>query len=426
MKSRAKACLSVLFCFLTLAVVLAASCPAAAQAAQREFIYTANFADNNISGFALNPGSGKATEVPGSPFGSGVGPASITHSPDGRFVYAVMSSQFLGRPCGINNGELISYSVNPRTGALTMIDDVVLSGVCSTGVAIDPTGNFVYAASFPLDGPKVGIIDGYQTSNGHLIPLPGTPFASAIQAGDGQNPAIEKMAIAPNGKVLYASNPNDSRGILIFDRDTTTGALTFRAGIETGSAFDPITITPSGSFLLALGEVEFGTGQAGLFEFAIGTNGDLTPVSGSPFSLPHGFANSVGISPDGRFVATVGVFSAITGTGISTFHENAQGRLSLVLGSPFGDATAFDLAFDPDGRFVVIPGTVFRINPRTGTLNQVSEFVPGGGAEALTVLRACAASNDDHDHKREARSKPDADDHDNRGCREREEDRRRD
>jgi 6-phosphogluconolactonase (cycloisomerase 2 family) len=402
MKSRGKGNLGILSFLLILAVALAASTPAAAQ---REFIYTANFADNNISGFSLSPGNGKTTEIPGSPFGAGVGPASITHSPDGRFVYAVMSSQFLGRPCGINNGELISYSVNPRNGALTMIDDVVLSGVCSTGVAIDPTGNFVYAASFPLEDLKVGIIDGFQTSNGHLIPLLGTPFASTIEAGSGQNPAIQQMAITPNGKVLYASNPNDSRGILIFDRDMTTGALTFRTGVETGSAFDPITITPSGSFLLALGEVEFETGQPGLFEFAIGTNGDLTPVSGSPFPLPHGFGNSVGISPDGRFIAIVGVFSAITGTGISTFHENAQGRLSLVPGSPFGDATAFDLTFDPDGRFVVIPGTVFRINDRMGALTQVSEFVPGGGAQSITVLKVCKAHDKDEDKRHGAGDK---------------------
>ncbi len=391
MEPRGQGYAAILVFLLILLSVLAASIPAVAQ---REFIYTANFGDNNVSGFFLNPNNGKTTEVPGSPFRAGVGPASITHSPDGRFVYAVMSSEFLGRPCGFNNGELISYSVNPRNGALTMIDDVVLSGVCSTGVAIDPTGNFVYAASFPLEDLKVGIIDGFQTSNGHLNPLPGTPFASAIEAGSGQNPAIQKMAITPDGKVLYASNPNDSRGLLIFDRDSTTGALAFRTGLETGSAFDPIAIDPSGSFLLALGEVEFGTGQAGLFEFGIGANGDLTPVSGSPFPLPHDFGNSVGISPDGRFVATVGAFSAITGTGINVFRENTQGRLSLAPGSPFGEAMAFDLVFDPDGRFVVIPGAVFRIDRRTGILTQVSKFVPGGAAESITVLKVCQA----HDH----------------------------
>jgi 6-phosphogluconolactonase (cycloisomerase 2 family) len=382
---------------------VAASSLAAAQPAQREFIYTTNFVDHNISGFSLNTANGKTAEVPGSPFASGVGPVSITHSQDGHFVYVVINSQFQGEPCG-SNGELISYSVNPHTGALTQLDDVVLSGVCSTGVAIDPTGNFVYAASFPLEEPKVGIIDGFQASNGHLTPLPGTPFASTIEAPDGQNPAISQMAITLDGKVLYASNPNDSRGILTFDRDTTTGALTFRTGVETGSAFDPIAITPSSSFLLALSEVELGSGQPGLFEFAIGTNGDLTPVPGSPFALPHNFGNSVGISPDGAFVATVGAFSAISGTGISTFRENAQGTLSLVPGSPFGDVTASNLTFDPSGRFVLVPGAVFRINSATEALTQVSTFTPGAGAGAITVIGSLKAPHKNHgkdDHRRD-------------------------
>lgn len=430
MKSRGKVWLSVTFCILTVAVVVATSLQATAQVPKREFIYTANFADDNVPGFSLNLSNGKATELPGSPFRTGVGPVSFAHSPDGRFVYAVMNSEFLGSPCGFNNGELISYSVNPRTGALTLIDDVVLSGVCSTGVAVDPTGKFVYAASFPESGdaPKVGIIDGFRTSNGHLMPLPGTPFASPIEVGPGQTPAIEGLAITPNGKVLYASDPADPRGILIFDRDTQTGALAFRAAVNTGSSFDPIVITPSGRFLIALGAIENGIGLPGIFEFEIGKHGNLTPVQGSPFPLPHDFGSSVSISPDGDFVAVVGMFAGITGKGISIFRENARGSLSLIKGSPFGDVTAFDITFDPSGRFVLVPGTVFKVHPGTGALTKVSEFSSGFFTEAITVVRTCSASDEDRDDKREAINKDrrDHDDRQDRDCDERERDRDRD
>ena len=378
--------LAVLLCILVLAVIVTSPVSALAQVTHREFIYTANFADNTVSGFSLNLANGKATEVPGSPFSSGIGPVSITHSPDGRFVYVAVNSQFAGGPCGNNNGELISYSVDPHTGALTLLDDVVLSGICSTGITIDPTGNFVYVASFPFDGPKVGIIDGFQASNGHLIPLAGTPFASTIEVSSGQNPAIEHLAITPDGKVLYASNPNDSRGILIFDRDATTGALTFRTAFETGSPFTPIAITPSGGFLIALGDMFLGFGQPGIFEFAIAVNGDLNPVPGSPFALPGGFGSSVGISPGGEFVASLG-------RGISTFRENGQGSLSLVPGSPFGNVTGLDITFDPLGRFVLVSGTVFRINSKTGVLTKVSNFTSGGGADAITVVRTSKTSD---------------------------------
>lgn len=392
MRLRGKVRFTVSFCVLTVAVVMAASSWAAAQDSLREFVYTTSFADDTVSGFSLNLRNGEATQVPGSPFATGIGPVSVTHSPDGRFVYVVINSEFLGGPCGSNNGELISYSVDLRTGALTQLDDLVLSGICSSGVAIDPTGKFVYAASFPGTNPKVGIIDGFQTSKGHLTPLPGTPFASTIEVAPGQNPAIQQLVITPDGKVLYASNPNDLRGILIFDRDTPTGALAFRTGVNTGSPFNPIAITPSGRFLLALGGGFISFGQPGVFELAIGEHGDLTPVPGSPFPLPHGFGTSMAISPDGKFVAVAGAFSVITGAGIDAFREHARGRLSLVPGSPFGNFTAGDITFDPSGRFVLVPGIVLRVHPGTGALTQVSQFV---GGDTIDVVRICVDSDNE-------------------------------
>lgn len=407
MKLRGKVWLTV--CILTVVVVVATSFQAAAQDSQREFVYTINFGNRNISGFSLSLENGKARQVPGSPLGAGVGPVSMTHSPDGRFVYVVDNLQFLDGPCGDNNGELLSFSVNLRTGALTQIDDVVLSGICSSGVAVDPTGRFVYAASFPFDFPKVGIIDGFETSNGHLTPIPGTPFASTIEVAAGQNPAIDDLAIPPDGKVLYASNENDTRGILIFDRDTETGALTFREGVNTGSAFVPFAITPSGRFLLAPRDIP-SSGQPGIFEFAIGDHGDLTPVPGSPFPLPPRSGSAVAVSPDGELVA-------VLGEGVSTLHENESGNLSLVHGSPFEGITGLDITFDPTGRFVLVPGTVFRVHPR-GAVTRVAEFPEGSGAQAVTVVRTCLNSADE-DRDDKGKHEQDRDDRQDGGCYER-------
>lgn len=374
MESRKK--LSVIpLCILTLVIIFAVSNTAAAQ----EFIYTADFAGNSISAFAFNTTTEKVTELPELPFGAGgsgaaEGPINMAHSPDGRFVYVVFIGQLIDRPCGINNGELLSYSVDPRSGALTLIDEEVLSGFCAQGLALDPTGEFAYAASFPEEGPKVGIIDGYRISNGHLTPLPGTPFASPIEVADGQNPAIANLAIARDGKELYASDPNNAAGILIFDRDRNTGALTFREAFNTNTPLGSIAITPSGKFLLA-------AGGSVMFEWEIGAHGDLTPAAGSPFPVPGG-AGLVAVSPDGEFAASVG-------QGISMQRENQHGRLALVPGSPFGGPNAFgvDMTFDSSGRFLLLPGLIFRVHPETGVLTKVTDFASGG--DGITVLQPC-------------------------------------
>lgn len=377
MESREKQWLGLPSCIITLAIILATSTQASAQ----EFIYTSNFADNNISGSALNTTTGKATDVPGSPFGTSEGPVNMTHSPDGHFLYVAIKGQEFGRPCGFNNGELISYSVDPGTGALTEVDDEILSGVCSGGIALDPSGEFIYSASFPLEGDKVGLIDGFRISNGHLIPLPGTPFASPIAVADGQNPAILDLVITRDGKVLYASDPNDAAGILIFDRDTKTGALTFREAFNSGTPFGSIAITPSGKFLLA-------PGGDGIFQYEIGSHGELTSVPGSPFAVPAG-AGPLAVSPDGEFVASAGA-------GISMQRETQHGRLTLVPGSPFGGAgtAAFDMTFDPSGSFVIVPGQIFRVHAGTGTLTKTSDSTIGGFADGITALQPCKIHNE--------------------------------
>jgi hypothetical protein len=100
----------------------------------------------------------------------------------------------------------------------------------------------------------------------------------------------------------------------------------------------------------------------------------------------------VAISPDGNFVAVVGAFSAITGQGISVFRESAQGTLSLVPGSPFGDVLAGAVRFDPTGRFVLVPGSVYKLDFSTGALTKVSGFTPGGSPWGMTAFQTCVAA----------------------------------
>ena len=50
--------------------------------ATAEFAYVANFMDNSVSGYRINPKTGALTPVSGSPFQAGNGPASIAITRD--------------------------------------------------------------------------------------------------------------------------------------------------------------------------------------------------------------------------------------------------------------------------------------------------------------------------------------------------------
>lgn len=361
-------------------VTLALLTLAASQASAQEYVYISNFGDGTVSGFSIDPASGGLTEVAGSPFAAGVGAGPIAHGRDGHLLFVALLEQYLDDPCGTNVAQLISYRIQRPTGSLTEVEDLALPDYCSS-VIVDPSGKFVYVAAISFGDNKSGEIPAYRTTaGGSLTTVPGSPFPSPIDVSSGQGPAIQSLAITPDGTVLYASDPNDAAGILIFDRDPNSGALVFRTTFDSGTPLGAMRIAPSGRFLLAL--PPYG---GGIYEYAIGALGDLTPVAGSPFASPDAsLTNALAFSPSGNFVA-------ITQTGGITVESDipSTGQLSLVPGSPFGGGLPFALAFAPSGHFVYTPGTVFQIDTQTGSLTQISTFQTGSAPEFMTAVRPC-------------------------------------
>src|SRR5581483_6973950 len=217
-----------------------------------------------------------------------------------------------------------------------------------------------------------------KTRAGAMKPVDGSPFLSPIEVPPGQNPAIGMLALSLDGTVLYASDPNNTAGILIFDRDTSSGSLTFRTTFDSETHLGPIAITPSGKYLVAAPP-----SGSGMYVYSIGSNGDLTAVPGSPFASPNvSITDGISISPNGQFVAV----AEQGGTTIQRINRTS-GALSLVPGSPFGGFLPYAVTFDPSGNFVMVPGTVYRIHPETGILTKVSTFTTGNFAWDITGVR---------------------------------------
>jgi 6-phosphogluconolactonase len=344
------------------AFAVLAAIPAGAQ----ELVYTSNFGDSTVSGFGLNMRTGVMTETPGSPYGAGVGPEQMAASADGSFVYVAAATWYAGGPCGTNYAELDTYKIESGNGRLLPWQATPLPAWCPS--AILATGNDVYVVLDNFGGNKYGEIAGYESSSGSLKPITGSPFPSPIAVSPGQQPAISGIALSHDGKVMYAADPNDAAGILIFDRIPKTGALLFRDTFNSGAAMGVVTVSPSGKFLAA-----FPAGGNFVYMYAIGTDGSLTAVPGSPFATPNtNEQTDLAFSPDGKFLALS------EQGGVTVLTVNASGQLAVVPGSPFGSGFPGWVAFDPTEKFVIVPGTVFQIDSATGVLTQASTFVTGG------------------------------------------------
>lgn len=351
---------------------------AASQATGPEYLYTSNFGDFTISAFSINTDTGKLSKISGSPFPVGIGPEAFAGSRNGHFLYLSLGEWSEGGPCGNDLAQAVSYVIRPATGELSQLDDVTLPDYCPSDLIVDRTGKFVYVALIDWGPPKVGAIGALKTKDGMLTPVDGTPFLSPIQVPDGQNPAIGTLALSHDGTVLYASDPNNAAGILIFDRDTSSGALTFSTTFNSGTPFGPIAITPSGKYLVAAPPL-----GSGMYVYSIGADGDLTPVPGSPFASPNNnIVNGMSISPNGKFVVV-----AEQGGIVVQKISPKNGALTLVPGSPFGGYIPYTVTFDPSGEFVYVPGTAYRMDAETGVLTKIGDFKTGNYAIDITAVK---------------------------------------
>jgi YVTN family beta-propeller protein len=171
--------------------------------------------DNTIFVYSIGL-NGVLTPVAGSPFyntlpgGGNSGPASIALSRTARYVYVA----------GLFNASVTAYSYDD-TGTLSLLGPPYTFGTGAAtggippgdGIAIDPTGRFLYVTS-PVDSTITEYGISAQTG---LLTQVGTPLATRAGPSD--------VKIEPSGHYLYVTNYTDGT-ISEYVIDPGTGALT--------------------------------------------------------------------------------------------------------------------------------------------------------------------------------------------------------
>jgi DNA-binding beta-propeller fold protein YncE len=188
------------------------------------YVYVANnspeAATGTISGFAINAATGGLTPLPGSPYAAPRGPWALAADPRGKYLYlAARRNQ--------------AYAINPGNGALTPVGGDF--GPPGQGVAVDPSGRFVYITSG--GGPLSSLLTPY------VIIASGALSAAGPGQATGDNPL--GVAVSRNGRHVYTANlgSNDLSG---FDIDNTTGALTPIAGSPFAAGQSPYGVATAG------------------------------------------------------------------------------------------------------------------------------------------------------------------------------------
>ena len=248
-----------------------------------------------------------------------------------RYLYAAI-------PAGAS-GEIVAYREDPNAGVLTQLSGSPISaGSAVQSLALHPTGKYLYAANSGANNVSLYTI----SSTGALTEK--TP-----RMNTGTSPTL--LIMDPSGSFLYVGNAL-SADISVFSINASDGTLT--PVQQTQGATAPIGLSALNMAMAPSGNVLYVTGQAQLGyieEFPV-TQGVLgAPVTGSPFvtgNNPYGLV----IDSTGSHLYTANK----TDSTISEFTINADGSLSVVSGSPIGEAFSgpINLLIDKSGKYLYV------------------------------------------------------------------------
>ncbi len=259
---------------------------------------------------------------------------------------------------------------SPSAAAQTFIGTQDFSGdqtaVVSTPACATVSPTFAPATVDPTTG-------GQKTVTYTVTPIRAGTCTITVTDKKGDT-AVVTIGVSSGAEFIYI--PEDQALIAAYTVDMSSGALTPVAGSPFSVPgaigwFTPtmVAVDPYGKFAYT-GSVE------GVFAYTINAaSGALTLVSGSPFPAPGG-AEGVVVDPTGKFVYA----GADGGSGVSAYTINAtSGALTPVPGSPFaGDPGSSFWAMAATSKFLYVVddngGTVFAytINATSGALTPVA------------------------------------------------------
>jgi 6-phosphogluconolactonase (cycloisomerase 2 family) len=275
----------------------------------------------------------------------------------------IADGQFLYVPMPGFSG-VAGYTIG-SDNSLTQISGSPFSAAAGGDTVVtDSAGRFLF-----VGGQFSSSISVYQISptTGILTPTPGSPFRS-FDLGISAN-----LTVDGNGKFLYVGQSFSTSPVVAFSINQTNGALTEISGSPFTLGVSVLQADPNGNFLLGIADNTGTSGDKHISVFSINqTTGAPTAVSGSPFatvSVPFALA----VHPSGSFVYASVADSTGAVTALEGYQLSAAGALTALSGSPFTAFPFADCQFEQSGAFDFCPNatgfSVLGVDTTTGALS---------------------------------------------------------
>jgi len=349
--------------------------PACTFTSSTEFAYVLNDGDNTVSMYTVDSCTGDLAALAPSAIATGAnafGSEEMVVDSSRRFAYVAN----LGSNAS-DEATISMYTINSRTGDLTPTTPATVpTGFYPQGIAIDPSGKFVYTAN--SDDNTVSM---FTVNSGTGVLTPTTPPTVAT----GWSPL--SVTVDPTGRFAYAANQDDGT-ISMFTINSSTGVLTptSPATVPAGGSPFGVTVDPSGKFAYVPNAYDPNNFVS---QYTINSiTGVLTPTTPSVVAAGNSPA-SVAVDPSGKFAYvvnrqdnTVSMYTVDPNSG------NLRPNGIIATG-----IQPFRAAVDPAGKFLYVGNqnggtiSIYRISS-AGTLSPASTAATGSDPVSLAITKA--------------------------------------
>ncbi|MGO8867700.1 MAG: lactonase family protein [Alphaproteobacteria bacterium] len=343
------------------------------------FLYALSRVSSEILTYSIDSRTGTLS-VSGPPLTTDTGPNAIAIAPSGQFVYVASTGAVSG------GGTVTTYSLAPATGALSSVASVVVGEV--DGLLVHPSGNFAYALALSTPTRQV-MVYSVDLSTGTLSPTSTITLGSTFPVQNSTN-----FGLDPTGQYLYVTfyAANGSNTVTAYAIDPTNGSLSAVPSgvISSGGTWPgvlaviegptPVSYTPKFAYVAT---------DSNVWAYTINAaTGALTVVNGSPFAAGS-YPGGIAVDPFGRFAYVTNTpYGPSPGNTISAYAIDATtGALTAVPGSPIAAGNgAGPVAVDPSGRFAYVVHTfdntisAYTIDAGTGQLSPIGSAVATGSS----------------------------------------------
>jgi 6-phosphogluconolactonase len=319
-----------------------------------------------------------------------VHPTFLAIHPKQPFLYAANEiGQFANRK---NNGAVSAFSVDPKTGRLTLLNQESSGGSGPCHLVVDQTGRYVLVANY--GGGSVEVLPAGE--DGML----GQPTAFVQHQGASVNRQRQEGPHA-HGIYLEAANrfafvPDLGLDkVLVYRFDAARGGLTANeppfVAVKPGAGPRHLAFHPSGRFAYVINELD-STITVFALDARVGALSELQTVS----TLPEQFKGEnttaeVEVHPSGLFL-----YGSNRGHDSLAVYavDPAKGTLRLVEHVHTRGKTPRSFGIDPAGRWLLAANqatdsvVIFRINSETGRLTATGQAVEVGAPVCIKFVAA--------------------------------------